>query len=101
MSWADLFSGAKDTYGVAEPAIPGDNLDVTIASTKDQVMSQKSDAIKTKIPGFMAAATGGSAEGLSVGQKVFFVGGISAVCALFLRSRGASTAGIGKSKSMA
>jgi peptidyl-prolyl cis-trans isomerase B (cyclophilin B) len=36
------------------------------------------------------ALTSGAA-GLSAGQKLFFVGGIVAVCALFLRSRGGTT----------
>jgi len=101
ISSADLFSGAKDIYGVAEPATPGDSLDVTISVKKDQTTSQTSNAIKATIPGFMTAAAGESADGLSVGQKIFFVGGISAVCALFLRSRGASTAAIDKARSLA
>lgn len=49
----------------------------------------------------MAAATGAT-EGLSVGQKVFFIGGIAVVCSLFIRTRGGkSVAGIGKEKSLA
>lgn len=43
-------------------------------------------------------------EGLSVAQKLFFIGAIVALCALFLRSRGGkSSSGMGgfKEKSMA
>lgn len=101
MSSADFFLDAKDTYGAAEPATPGDNLDVTIASKKESVTAQTSNAFKTKIPGFMGSVAGDATDGLSVGQKLFFVAGIVAGCAVFLRSRGTSTAAVGKSKSMA
>jgi len=39
-------------------------------------------------------------DGLSLGQKLFFVGAIVAVCALFLRSFGGKSSGY-KPKSMA
>jgi len=50
------------------------------------------------------AATSAATDGLSLGQKLFFVGGIVGVCALFLRSRGGNVnTGLGglKEKSMA
>lgn len=98
--WLICFSVLQDLYGVAEPATPGDNLDVTVGTTKEQATIQTSDSTKATIPGFVAAAAGGSAEGLSVGQKMFFIGGIAAVCTLFLRSRGTGQSP-GKTRSMA
>ncbi|KAH7069533.1 cyclophilin-like domain-containing protein [Paraphoma chrysanthemicola] len=82
----------EDLYGVAEPADPDDNLDVTTPKSKasDAVDVAKpptskgdSEKAKTKAP---VLAT--NEEGLSAAQKLFFVGAIVAVCALFLRSRG-------------
>jgi peptidyl-prolyl cis-trans isomerase B (cyclophilin B) len=51
----------------------------------------------------MAVATG-SADGLSMGQKFFFVGAIVAICVLFLKSRNGGQSNIVgglKEKSMA
>jgi peptidyl-prolyl cis-trans isomerase B (cyclophilin B) len=58
----------------------------------------KEDKPKSKAP--VLASTEG---GLSAGQKLFLVGAIVALCALFLRSRGGkSSVGLsGKEKSMA
>lgn len=58
---------------------------------------------KPKLPKLGTLVTT-SEEGLSVAQKLFFVGAIVAVCALYLRSRGAksgTTASGFKEKSMA
>ena len=88
---------SQDLYGVAEPATPGDNLDVTVDTKASDVASSKtSDSVKTKIPGLMAATE--ATDGLSMGQKLFFVAVIVALCALFLRSRGGKSAGSGASK---
>jgi peptidyl-prolyl cis-trans isomerase B (cyclophilin B) len=50
-----------------------------------------------------AVSATGSVDGLSLGQKVFFVGAIAAVCGIFLKSRNAqgSVSGGLKEKSMA
>lgn len=95
----------QDLYGVAGAADPNDTLDVTTAATADEVATiQTSDSTKTKIPGLMAA-TGTAADGLSLGQKLFFIGGIVGVCALFLRSKSGANVnngnGLFKDKSMA
>ncbi|KAF3041439.1 Peptidyl-prolyl cis-trans isomerase B [Didymella keratinophila] len=83
----------------------GTELDVTADQTAGHVdvattpatTSQGSKIPIPAIPGSTVAA-----EGLSWGQKLFFIGAIVAVCALFLRSRGgASTSGGYKQKSMA
>lgn len=79
-------------YGVAEPVDPDDNLDVTVQKSKASdavdvakppVAKEDTEKSKTKTP--VLAST---EEGLSVAQKLFFVGAIVALCALFLRSRG-------------
>ncbi|CBX98520.1 hypothetical protein LEMA_P077590.1 [Plenodomus lingam JN3] len=95
----------EDLYGVAEPATPGDNLDVTAASNnkEEQATIQSSESVKSTTPGLaaaVAAAAGGSAEGLSVAQKVFIIGGVATVCTLFLKSRG-NGSGHAKTRSMA
>lgn len=63
------------------------------------------DDLKSKIPGLAASPT---IEGLSMAQKLMLIGGVVAVCVLFLRSRsGNSSNGTGtgtgmfKEKSMA
>jgi peptidyl-prolyl cis-trans isomerase B (cyclophilin B) len=60
---------------------------------------------KAKVSGLAAAAVSatGSVDGLSLGQKVFFVGAIAAVCGIFLKSRNTqgSVSGGLKEKSMA
>jgi hypothetical protein len=96
----------QDLYGVAEPAIPGDELDITTTPSVDDVVNiaevSHASSTKAKIPG-LAAATG-SADGLSMGQKLFFIVAIVAVCVLFLKSRnGGQSNIIGglKEKSMA
>jgi len=89
-------------YGVAGD--DGTELDVTSDQTTGNVDVATAPATTqdSKIP---IASIPGSAlmeDGLSWGQKLFFVGAIVAVCALFLRSRGgASTSGGFKQKSMA
>ncbi|KAF9692498.1 hypothetical protein EKO04_009723 [Ascochyta lentis] len=93
---------AEDLYGVAGD--DGTELDVTADQTTGAVDVATTPATSqgSKIP---IPAIPGSAlmeEGLSWGQKLFFVGAIVAVCVLFLRSRGsASTSGGFKQKSMA
>ncbi|RMZ74044.1 peptidyl-prolyl cis-trans isomerase b [Pyrenophora seminiperda CCB06] len=100
---------AEDLYGVAEPAIPGDELDVTATRVSgDQASiaeSSKTSSSKSKISGLAAAVSStSSVDGLSMGQKLFFVTAIVAVCLLFLKSRnggqGAFSGGH-KEKSMA
>jgi peptidyl-prolyl cis-trans isomerase B (cyclophilin B) len=89
-------------YGTAGD--DGTELDVTADQTAGNVdvattpaTSQGSKIPIPAIPGSTVAA-----EGLSWGQKLFFIGAIVAVCTLFLRSRGgASTSGGFKQKSMA
>lgn len=87
--------------------VAGDNLDVTASSSQSAKVSEvasipaaKEDSTKSKIPGLAAASTD---EGLSVAQKLMFIGGVVAVCTLFLRSRSGKTVGTGsfKEKSMA
>ncbi|CAI9634921.1 peptidyl-prolyl cis-trans isomerase b [Alternaria burnsii] len=97
----------EDLYGAAEPAIPGDELDITAATpSKEDIVNiaevTQASAAKSKLPG-MAVATG-SADGLSMGQKFFFIGAIVAVCVLFLKSRNGGQSNIVgglKEKSMA
>ncbi|KAF1846026.1 uncharacterized protein K460DRAFT_406251 [Cucurbitaria berberidis CBS 394.84] len=100
----------EDTYGVAEPMHAGDNLDITATASSQSakgsevahIPAAKGESPKSKIPGLAASSP---TEGLSVGQKLMFLGGIVAVCALFLRSRGGksntATTGSFKEKSMA
>jgi peptidyl-prolyl cis-trans isomerase B (cyclophilin B) len=95
-------------YGVAEAADPDDELDVTATTVKEDVASiaeVAASSTKAKVSGLAAAAvsTTGSVDGLSIGQKVFFVGAIAAVCAVFLKSRDGSSSISGglKEKSMA
>ena len=98
----------QDLYGAAEPAIPGDDLDVTSTPIIDDVasiakVSEASD-VKSKIEGLAAAIpVTGSTEGLSLGQKLMLIGAIVAVCTLFLKSRngGSNIVGGLKEKSMA
>ncbi|KAJ4309306.1 Peptidyl-prolyl cis-trans isomerase B [Neodidymelliopsis sp. IMI 364377] len=93
---------AEDLYGTA--GSDGTELDVTADKTAGTVDVATTPATSqgSKIP---IPAIPGSAlmeDGLSWGQKLFFIGAIVAVCALFLRSRGgASTSGGFKQKSMA
>jgi peptidyl-prolyl cis-trans isomerase B (cyclophilin B) len=100
----------QDLYGVAEAANPDDELDVTATQVKEEVASiaeVSASSTKAKVSGLAAAAVkaAGSADGLSMGQKLFFVGAIAAICALFLKTRtggqGSSSLGGLKEKSMA
>ena len=79
----------QDIYGDAEPADPSDSLDVTSSKVGDDVASiakpPKASADKTKLEGL--ASSGSSTDGLSLGQKLFFIVAIVVACALFLRSR--------------
>ncbi|KNG49171.1 peptidyl-prolyl cis-trans isomerase b [Stemphylium lycopersici] len=92
----------EDLYGAAEPAIPGDDLDVTSTPIIDDVasiakVSEASD-VKSKLEGLASAIpVTGSTEGLSLGQKLMLIGAIVAVCTLFLKSRNGGL----KEKSMA
>ena len=97
----------QNLYGLGEPAIPGDELDITAATpSKEDIVNiaevTQASTTKPKLPG-MAVATG-SADGLSMGQKFFFVGAIVAICVLFLKSRNGGQSNIVgglKEKSMA
>lgn len=89
-------------YGVAGD--DGTELDITADQTTGNVDVATTPATTqaSKVP--IASIPGSAVEddGLSWGQKLFFVGAIVAVCALFLRSRGgASTSGGFKQRSMA
>jgi len=104
-----IFSLSQDLYGVAGSAIPGDELDVTATHAGgDQASiaeSSKTSSSKSKISGLAAAVSStSSVDGLSMGQKLFFVTIIVAACALFLKSRnggqGTFSGGL-KEKSMA
>jgi len=111
-----LFLSSQDKYGVAEPVSPDENLDVTTASSvhagkvsgaaaagvdvaKTPVAKLDKDKSNTKTPVLTSAQ-----EGLSVAQKLFFVGAIVALCVLFLRAKGGKSntgGGSFKEKSMA
>jgi peptidyl-prolyl cis-trans isomerase B (cyclophilin B) len=100
----------QDLHGVAEAADPNDELDVTATQVKEEVASiaeVAATSTKAKVSDLAAAAMNvtGSADGLSMGQKLFFVGAIAALCALFLKSRnggqGSIVSGGLKEKSMA
>jgi peptidyl-prolyl cis-trans isomerase B (cyclophilin B) len=54
---------------------------------------------KAKTPSIPAPAKSQGDDGLSMGQKLFLVGAIVGICALFVRSRGGSESL--KAKSMA
>ncbi|KAF1998016.1 hypothetical protein P154DRAFT_555469 [Amniculicola lignicola CBS 123094] len=93
----------EDLYGAAEPAIPGDNLDVTTPIASQQQVSTPSSTgavVKDKAEDLFNIAVRRS-EGLSFGQKMFFLGAVVGVCALFLRSRSGSGSDRIKEKSMA
>jgi peptidyl-prolyl cis-trans isomerase B (cyclophilin B) len=100
-----IVSFFQDLYGVAEPISPDENLDVTVSKPKAStaVDVAKTPAAKEEKAKTSASVLTSTAEGLSAAQKLFFVGAIVALCALFLRSRGGkSTSGQGgKEKSMA
>jgi peptidyl-prolyl cis-trans isomerase B (cyclophilin B) len=100
-----IVSFFQDLYGVAEPISPDENLDVTVSKPKAStaVDVAKTPAAKEEKATSSASALTSPAVGLSAAQKLFFVGAIVALCALFLRSRGGkSTPGQGgKEKSMA
>lgn len=53
---------------------------------KPTAAKDEKEQSKTKVP-----VSTSTVEGLSAGQKLFFVGAIVAVCALFLRSRGGTS----------
>jgi peptidyl-prolyl cis-trans isomerase B (cyclophilin B) len=96
----------QDLYGLAEPAIPGDELDITATPSTDDVVNiaevSQPSSTKAKVPGL--AAVTDSADGLSLGQKVFIIGAIVAVCAVFLKTRNGGQSNIMgglKEKSMA
>ncbi|KAI4928538.1 Peptidyl-prolyl cis-trans isomerase B [Alternaria conjuncta] len=91
---------------VPEEAIPGDELDITATPSHDDIVNiaevSQASSTKGKIPGLAAAA--GSADGLSVGQKLFFIGAVVAICVLFLKTRNGGQSNIMggfKEKSMA
>lgn len=89
-------------YGTAGD--DGTELDVTLDQTTGAVDVADTPATSqgSKIP--IPAIPGSTLmdEGLSWGQKLFFIGAVVAVCVLFLRSRGGvSTSNGFKQKSMA
>jgi peptidyl-prolyl cis-trans isomerase B (cyclophilin B) len=100
-----IVSFFQDLYGAAEPVSPDENLDVTASKPKVNALVDvaKTPAAKEEKPKTKAPALTSTAEGLSAAQKLFFIGAIIALCALFLRSRGSkNSSGLGgKEKSMA
>jgi peptidyl-prolyl cis-trans isomerase B (cyclophilin B) len=102
---ADSFF-SQDIHGVADTINADENLDTTSLKPKASsavdvakpAVSKESEKANTKTPVLTS-----SGEGLSAAQKLFFVGAIVAMCAIFLRSRsGKSSNGQGfKDKSMA
>lgn len=87
---------ADENLDITAPKLPaGDALDVA----KTPLAKEDDKKTGTNVPVLTSAE-----EGLSVTQKLFLIGAIVALCALFLRSRGGqSTATMGglKEKSMA
>ncbi|KAF1965765.1 hypothetical protein BU23DRAFT_519090 [Bimuria novae-zelandiae CBS 107.79] len=97
----------EDTYGEAEAAISGDNLDVTSQQTLADAADVAEPAIKLNdnsdsdsVPVPVQHLSSNVDDGLSLGQKFFFIGAIVAVCVLFIRSAGGRSQGY-KQKSMA
>lgn len=85
-----------DDYGI-EPAIDGDNLDVA-----EEAPKQLPAGGERASEGAAAIPAGGESEGLSLVHKLFFLGVIVSVCALFLHSRrGSGHDASFKQKSMA
>ncbi|CAI6341767.1 unnamed protein product [Periconia digitata] len=94
----------EDIYGEAKPAKAGDNLDITpsqqTAADQANIKEQPSEPKKTSVS--VPVPTQGSEvdSGLSMGQKLFLIGAVVGVCALFIRSRGGGGSGL-KEKNMA
>ena len=79
---------AQELIGSAEPAVPGDELDVTLpekavesGAAKNPEVSQEHEHVT------LAETPSGSSEGLNLLQKVTFIGVIIAIIAMFLRTR--------------
>jgi len=76
---ADTSPFLEDPYGTADAAIEGDDLDDT--------MSKVPSPETVAEAGAKEAVSTGSPQGLSLSRKLFFLGGIIGVVALFLRTR--------------
>lgn len=89
---ADSVFVFQDLYGAAEPAIAGDNLDVTPSKLGNDVasiaMPSKASSANAKIEGLASSVSAtGSTDSLSLGQKFFLIAVIVGVCALFVNTR--------------
>ena len=93
----------KDIYGTAEPAIAGDNLDITAPAEKvpDSADSVTAAPTSPSVLDQVTPPVTGQTDGLSMSSKLFFLFVVVTVCALFLRSRSSSGSGSSKQKSMA
>lgn len=81
----------------------GDNLDITSQQTLADAADIAEPAVKLHdqaVPVPAAQINSEGDDGLSLGQKLFFIGAIVAVCALFIRSARGRPSGF-KPKSMA
>lgn len=78
----------QDTFGAAAAAIEGDNLDVTSQQTLAEVADIAKPTGESKKPATPAHVHSELDDGLSMGQKLLFLGVLIGLCALFLRSRG-------------
>jgi peptidyl-prolyl cis-trans isomerase B (cyclophilin B) len=98
---------AADSFFFQDKNGADENLDTTSLKPKASAavdvakpaVAKESEKAKTKAPVIIS-----SGEGLSAAQKLFFVGAIVAICALFLRSRSGKSSnaqGGFKDKSMA
>jgi peptidyl-prolyl cis-trans isomerase B (cyclophilin B) len=95
---------AADSFFFQDKLGADENLDTTslkpTASAVKHAVAKESEKAKPTTPVITS-----SGEGLSAAQKLFFVGAIVAMCALFLRARGGKSSSNGqggfKDKSMA
>ncbi|MCJ1239811.1 Peptidyl-prolyl cis-trans isomerase B [Varicellaria rhodocarpa] len=79
---------AQELTGSAEPAVPGDELDVTLPEKPlESETVNKSEAHKEHEHVTLAEISTSSSEGLNILQKVTFIGVIFAVVAMFLKTR--------------
>jgi hypothetical protein len=91
-----MFSLTEGYYGFAEPAIEGDELDVTLHKTTPPTPP------RFEAPGTTAEKAGLASEGLTVFQKVLCLGIVVAVCVAFVKTRDSNrAAGQFRQKSLA
>jgi len=74
----------KGLEGTAEPAVPGDDLDVTKGQSKSYSPSQNQFHDANDSPAFRVPD---STSGLSFAAKLFFATVIVAVCIVFVKTR--------------